>query len=46
MPNYEDESETLAVTGGEQLLGSGFENEEPDPGFADASKAETEEPNQ
>ena len=42
MPACEDERESLAATGGEPLLGSGFENEQPDPGFADASKPETE----
>ena len=42
MPKHEDERESLAATGSESLRGSGFENEEPDPGFADASKSETE----
>jgi hypothetical protein len=45
MPAYEDERESLAATGGEPLLGSGFENEQPDPDFAEASKPETEESN-
>ena len=45
MPAYEDQRESLAANGGEPLLGSGFENEQPDPGFSDASKPETEESN-
>ena len=42
MPAYEDERESLAATGGEPLLGSGFEDEQPEQGFADTSKPETE----
>jgi len=42
MPAYEDEHEFLAGTGGEPLIGSGLENELPDPDFADAGKPETE----
>ena len=45
MHAYQDERESLAATGGEPLRGSGFENEEPDPGFAETSKPETEESN-
>jgi hypothetical protein len=45
MPAYEDERESLAATGSEPLLGSGFENEQSDPGFAETSKPETEESN-
>jgi hypothetical protein len=42
MPAYENQREPLAATGGEPLLGSGFENEQPEQGFADTSKPETE----
>ena len=42
MPAYEDERESLAATGGEPLIGSGFENEQPEQGSADTSKPETE----
>ena len=42
MHAYQDERESLAATGGEPLLGSGFENEQPDPGFAETSEPETE----
>jgi hypothetical protein len=43
MPEYEDERETLAATSGEPLLDSGFENEQPESGFDDTTKPETEE---
>ena len=42
MPAYEDQRDALAATGGEPLLGSGFENEQPEQGFGDTSKPETE----
>ncbi len=45
MPAYEDERESLVANGGEPLLGSGFENEQSDPSFSDASKPKTEESN-
>jgi hypothetical protein len=42
MPIYDHERESLAATGGEPLLGSGFEEQQPDPSFADTGKPETE----
>jgi hypothetical protein len=43
MPTYQDERESIAAIGGEPLPGSGFEEQQPDPGFADTSKPETAE---
>jgi hypothetical protein len=45
MPEDEDkdERESIAVNGGELLLGSGFEEQQPDPVFANTSKPETED---
>ena len=43
MPTRKD---FVAVAGGEELAGSGFEDEQPDLDFADADQSRTEGPDQ